>query len=166
MRIRRERAADKAAVRHVNEAAFETSLEATLVERLRREATPIISLVADDDGLVVGHILFSPVTLSSDDGILILGLAPMAVLPDRQRRGIGSSLIHAGLDECRLNGAAAVVVLGHPAFYPKFGFKPASAFGVTSEYDVADDVFMALELQPGALGKGGTIRYHPAFRET
>ena len=164
MRIRRERPADVAGVRHVNESAFDTPLEANLVDRLRAEATPLISLVADDDGLIVGHILFSPVTLSSDDGVRVLGLAPMAVLPDRQRRGIGSSLVHAGLDECRMKGAAAVVVLGHPKYYPRFGFRPASSFGITGEYDVPDDVFMALELMPGVLAGKGTIRYHPAFK--
>jgi putative acetyltransferase len=167
MRIRRERAADVAAVRRVNEAAFATTLEANLVDRLREDAKPIISVVADEDGLVVGHILFSPVTLSSDSGTLVMGLAPMAVLPDWQRRRIGSSLVHAGLDECRLKGAVAVVVLGHPTYYPRFGFKPASTFGITSEYEVPDDAFMAIELMPGALeGKGGVVRYHAAFRET
>lgn len=165
MRIRRERGADAAAIRRVHEAAFDTHLEANLVDRLRTDASPLISLVADDDGLIVGHILFSPVTLSTDDSVLLLGLAPMAVLPDRQRKGIGSSLVHAGLDECRLKGAAAVVVLGHPGYYPRFGFQPASRFGVKSEYDVPDDVFMALEIIRGVLTGNGTIRYHPAFRD-
>jgi putative acetyltransferase len=164
MRIRRERAADVAAVRRVNEAAFDTSAEADLVDRLRAEAQPVISVVADEDGLLIGHILFSPVTLSSDPDLQIMGLAPMAVLPDWQRRGIGSALIHAGLDECRLKGAVAVVVVGHSGYYPRFGFKPASTFGIRCEFDVPDEAFMALELMRGTLdGKRGTIAYPPAF---
>ena len=93
-----------------------------------------------------------------------MGLAPMAVLPGRQRQGIGSELVRAGLDECRRLGFGAIVVLGHAEYYPRFGFVPASKFGLKSEYDVPDDVFMALELIPGALrGRAGTIRYHPTF---
>jgi putative acetyltransferase len=94
-----------------------------------------------------------------------MGLAPMAVLPAHQRRGVGSSLVRAGLDVCRHRGVDAVVVLGHAAFYPRFGFQPASRFGIRSEYDVPDDVFMAIELRPGALaGPAGLVRYHAAFR--
>ena len=164
MRIRREQVGDIAAVRRVNEAAFPTSLEANLVDRVRAEARQFISVVADENHLVVGHILFSPVMLSTDTSLQIMGLGPMAVAPDFQRRGIGSSLVHAGLDECRLKGAVAVVVLGHPQYYPRFGFKPASAFGLTCEFGVPDEVFMALELMPGTLeGKRGTVRYHTAF---
>jgi putative acetyltransferase len=93
-----------------------------------------------------------------------MGLAPMAVLPAEQRRGVGSALVQAGLDRCRQLPCGAVVVLGHPAYYPRFGFSPASRFGVTCEYDVPDEVFMAMELEPGFLrDKPGTIRYHPAF---
>ena len=89
----------------------------------------------------------------------------MAVVPDRQRHGVGSALAEAGIAACREDGYEAVIVLGHPDYYPRFGFVPASRFGLRSEYDVPDDVFMALELTPGALhGRGpGTIRYHPAF---
>jgi putative acetyltransferase len=95
-----------------------------------------------------------------------MGLAPMAVLPARQRQGIGSALVRDGLGRCRELGYEAVVVLGHPGYYPRFGFVPASRFGIGCEYDVPAEVFMALELVPGALrGKPGTIRYHPAFAE-
>ncbi len=164
MPIREEQPADAAAIRYVNQAAFDTSTEADLVDSLRLQASPIVSLVADENGTIAGHILFSPVTLSSEPTLPIMGLAPMAVLPERQRQGIGSALVRAGLEECRRRGVVALVVLGHAGYYPRFGFTPASAFGLVSEYDVPDDVFMALELERGALsGRAGTIRYHSAF---
>ena len=160
--IRPERDGDAEAIRAVTAAAFPSTAEANLVDALRQQRASIVSLVADAGGLVVGHILFSPVTLDGAD-VGILGLAPMAVWPERQRQGIGSELVRAGLDASRERGAAAVVVVGHPAFYPRFGFVPASRFNLRCEYDVRDDVFMALELKPGSLRSGGFIRYHPAF---
>jgi putative acetyltransferase len=164
MQIRAERADDIGAIHAVNRAAFETRVEADLVDALRQHARPIISLVAEHAGSIVGHILFSPVTLLGHEPLSIMGLAPMAVLPAEQRRGVGSALVQAGLDRCRQLPCGAVVVLGHPAYYPRFGFSPASRFGVTCEYDVPDEVFMAMELEPGFLrDKPGTIRYHPAF---
>jgi putative acetyltransferase len=162
--IRRERPEDVPGIRHVNVAAFDTATERDLVDALRQQAPTAISMVAIEDDAVVGHILFSPVTLSSHPDLPMMGLAPMAVVPERQRQGIGSALVRAGLDECRRSGIAAVIVLGHPEFYPKFGFVPASVFGLISGYDVPDEVFMALELDTGALeGKRGTVKYHPAF---
>lgn len=164
MDIRAERATDLAAVRAVNLAAFDTALEADLVDALRIEANPVISLVADVTGSVVGHILFSPVTLTGHPHLPLMGLAPMAVVPLEQRRGIGSALVRTGLIECARLGCAAVVVLGHPEYYPRFGFLPASRFGLRSEYDVPDETFMALELVAGILrDRSGTIRYHAAF---
>jgi putative acetyltransferase len=169
MHIREEQAADIPAIRAVNLAAFETATEADLVDALRSEATPIVSLVADDAGVIVGHIMFSPVTVATpttNPGItaVLMGLAPMAVLPDWQRRGIGSRLISEGLARCGGLGTAAVVVLGHAEYYPRFGFAPASRFGLRCEYDVPDDVFMARELiDDGLKGVAGTIRYHPVF---
>lgn len=164
MRIRPELPTDAAAVRAVNQAAFETNAEADLVEALHEQASPLISLVADDSGSIVGHILFSPAALLSHPEVKIMGLAPMAVLPALQRRGIGSALVRAGLEACKQVGFAAIVVLGHANYYPRFGFQPASRFALGCEYDVPDDVFMALELEPGILtGKTGTVRYHPAF---
>jgi putative acetyltransferase len=162
--IRPERAGDAEAIRAVTAAAFPSPAEANLVDALRRQHASIVSLVADEGGRVVGHILFSPVTLNDGEAAL-LGLAPMAVSPERQRQGIGSELVRAGLDASRRWGAAAAVVVGHPAFYPRFGFIPASRFGLRCEYDVPDDVFMALELKPGALRAGGLIRYHAAFAD-
>lgn len=164
MLVRPENGTDVPAIRAVNLAAFDTALEADLVASLRREADPFLSLVAEDDGTVVGHILFSPVTLDGDSRLRIAGLAPMAVIPSRQRRGVGTMLVRHGLERCRQAGFTACVVLGHAGYYPRFGFAPASRFGLRSEYDVPDDVFMAMELVPGALGgRSGLIRYHPAF---
>ena len=164
MRIRPEEPGDIRAIHQVNRQAFETAVEASLVDALRRRAQPLISLVAVVDDEVAGHILFSPVTLSSDPGARIMGLAPMAVLPAKQRQGIGTALVRAGLEECRRLSFEAVIVLGHADYYPRFGFVPASRYGLTCEYDVPDDVFMVLELSPGTLeGRSGVIRYHAAF---
>jgi len=164
--IRPEEMADRDAVYTLNVAAFETPAEAGLVDLLREKAEPTVSLVAEQEGEVVGHIMFSPVTLSGHPGLVAMGLAPMAVLPEYQRKGVGSEMVKAGLERCRELGAAAVVVLGHPEYYPRFGFVPSSRFGIACEYEVPEEVFMMLELESGALdGKNGTISYHPAFNE-
>src|SRR5262245_22134439 len=147
MTIRAEREGDADAIREVNLAAFPTAAEATLVDALRRQGASTVSLVAQH-GSIVGHILFSPVTLAGGHDAGILGLAPLAVRPSSQRQGIGSQLVREGLDAVRQAGARAVVVVGHSAFYPRFGFVPASRFGLRCEYDVPDDLFMAMELVP------------------
>lgn len=161
--IRAETQHDLRAVRSVNEAAFGQRFEADLVDALRRQADPFISLVVEQAGEVVGHICFSPVTIGDGaqrDGYV--GLGPMAVLPAAQNRGVGSRLVRAGLDECRRRGQALVVVVGHAAYYPRFGFQPASRLGLTCEYDVPDDVFMALRLDE-TIRPTGLVRYHRAF---
>lgn len=164
MRIRTETRSDHRAVEAVNRAAFETAAEAVLVSMLRDQAHPVVSLVAEEDGDVVGHILFPPVTLDGKPEARIMGLAPMAVLPGRQRQGIGSALVAAGLAKCRELGVGAVVVLGHPGYYPRFGFEPAARFGIDCEYDVPEEAFMALELKSDYLaGSSGTIAFHGAF---
>jgi putative acetyltransferase len=166
MRIRTAVPEDAAGIRAVNVSAFGTTAEADLVEALCERAAPIISLVADADGVIVGHILFTPMTLDADRELKVMGLAPMAVATGRQRQGIGGALVRAGLDECWHLGAAAVAVLGHAEYYPRFGFAPASKLGLMSQYDVPDDVFMIVEGRPGALaGKHGLLSYHPAFAE-
>jgi putative acetyltransferase len=122
------------------------------------------SLVAEDGGAVVGHIMFSPVSLPDHAHLRIMGLAPMAVAPEHQRKGIGSALVRAGLERCKKLGFGAVVVLGHPDYYPRFGFAPSTSRGIGSEYAVPDDAFMVLELAPGYLsGASGKIKYHAAF---
>ncbi|MBD3672087.1 MAG: N-acetyltransferase [Planctomycetaceae bacterium] len=164
MIVRSEDRNDIFRVYAVNRAAFETLAEARLVDRLREEAGPVVSQVAEIEGEIVGHILFTPVTLDDHPELPLVGLGPMAVHPDHQRQGIGSALVEAGLAACREIGAAGVVVLGHPEFYPRFGFVPASQFGIGCEYDVPEEAFMATELIPNAFdGSSGTVRYHDAF---
>jgi putative acetyltransferase len=163
--IRPETPADFAAVREVNELAFEQPAEAGLVHALRAVARPLISLVAVEDGRVVGHILFSPVTIEGPDGVsTAMGLAPVAVRAECQNRGIGSALVREGRAACAALGENVVVVLDHPHYYPRFGFVPAATKGLSCEYPVPDDVFMVTELVPGALrGRTGLVRYHAEF---
>ena len=162
--IRAEERADRAAVRAVLASAFPTPAEADLVDALREQARPLISLVAEGLEDIAGHILFSPVSLSGHPGLKMMGLAPMAVTPSRQRQGVGSALARAGLEECQRLGFGAVVVLGHPEYYPRFGFVPAARFDIRCEYAVPEEAFMVLELHPGYLhGASGTIKYHAAF---
>lgn len=169
--IRAETAGDAEAVRRVNELAFGRREEAALVDALRASGCPLVSLVAVEEGEVVGHLLFSPMTFEDDGGDALgdsafrwMGLAPMAVLPSHQSRGVGSRLVREGLGACRRLGCGAVFVLGHPAYYPRFGFAPASLKGLRSVYAVPDEAFMVVELEPGALdGRGGLVRYRPEF---
>jgi putative acetyltransferase len=164
MLIRAEEEKDRTAVHAVNASAFETLAEADLVDALREQAQPIVSLVAEDDGVVVGHIMFSPVSLSGHPELKVMGLAPMAVAPAHQRKGVGSALVRAGLERCKELGFSAVVVLGHPEYYPRFGFSPAAGFGIRCEHEAPEEAFMAVEIQRAALsGKSGTVKYHAAF---
>jgi putative acetyltransferase len=165
--IRPETPEDSAAIRSVNQEAFEDSTEANLVEKLHSRQAYTLSLVATDGDKVIGHILFSPVTIESKDTSFgVVGLGPMAVLPSQQRKGVGSQMVRAGLKECRRLGHEIVVVLGHPDYYPRFGFVPASKYGIKCEYDVPDDAFMVMELRPGALsGRSGVVKYQPEFNE-
>ena len=150
----------------LNEAAFETDAEADLVEGLRGSGVSLVSLVAETDGEIIGHILFSPVWLNDDASLNVMGLGPMAVVPNRQRKGVGSALLRQGLICCKDLGARAVVVIGHPEYYPRFGFVPSTRWNIRCEYEVPPEAFMAIELKAGYLeGKAGMIRYHPAFAE-
>ena len=165
--IRPETPQDSAAIRNVNEDAFGSSVEADLVEKLRSRQAYTISLVATDGDNVIGHIIFSPVTIESGNtSFAALGLGPMAVLSSYQRKGVGSQLVREGLQECRRLGHEIVVVLGHPDYYPRFGFIPARPRGIKCEFEVPDEARMILELDEGILaGRTGTVKFQPEFQE-
>ena len=165
MIIRREEPQDSAAIRLVNEQAFGGSSEANAIEQLRAREALTLSLVAVIDDQVVGHILFTPIEIVAPDRSWPgLGLAPLAVLPEYQRRGIGSALMDAGLEECRRLGCDRLIVLGHPDYYPRFGFERASQHHVRFEFEAPDEACMILALQPGALdGVSGVAKYQPEW---
>lgn len=167
MEIRSEQVEDINAVHEVNVAAFGRTNEADLVDRLRG-AAPTLSIVAVESKQIVGHIFYSPVQIEGDcaDNLCLLGLAPIAVRPERQRQGIGSALIQRSLEECARLGCKAVVVLGHPEYYSKFGFVSAKGKGLKCEYTVPDEAFMVLELERGILEQcSGVVKYHLEFQE-
>lgn len=164
--VRAETPEDRGGVRRVNELAFETAAEANLVDALRESGAAHVSLVAEEGGRIVGHILFSPVSVESKGGDWeATGLGPMAVLPERQGRGVGSALVREGLRECLRRGREVVFVLGHADYYPRFGFRTAGPLGVTCEFPAPEEFFMVAELTPGALaGRTGLVKYRPEFR--
>lgn len=156
-----ERPGDVAAIHAVHAASFPTDLEARLVDLLRAAGRLRVSLVAEAGGAVVGHIAFSPVTAASSAAGA--GLAPVAVALPHRRQGIAAALIRAGLEACRAAGFGWAVVMGEPAYYSRFGFRPATEFGLADEYG-GGPAFQALELVPGALPVGaGLVRYAPEF---
>jgi putative acetyltransferase len=165
LEIRVESVGEEAAIHHVNAQAFARQNEADLVDALRDSGEFIISMVALHDGQIVGHVLFSPVRIESDDTVKqAIALGPLAVLPDYQRQGIGLQLIEHGLQACKDNGFTIAIVLGHPTLYPRFGFVPAKPLGIQWEHDVPEDVFMVMPLADNALaGVTGVVKYHTAF---
>ncbi len=165
--IREERPADAGVVYRLNEVAFETNAEARLVDALRVGGGLQLSLVAEVEGEVVGHIAFSQVTLTSGTVSLMgVGLVPLAVLPRYQRRGIGGTLVARGLQRLRDDGELFCVVVGHATYYPRHGFQQARPLGIRWEVPVPDDVFMIQELSHGSLqGVSGTVRYRREFDE-
>jgi putative acetyltransferase len=161
--IRERTPADDDAIRRVNDAAFDGSYESRLVRDLRAAELAMVELVAVNEKAIVGHILFSQLAVTLGGAhVKALALAPMSVRPDLQRRGIGSSLVLHGLDLARGRGWQAAIVVGHPDYYPRFGFSAALARPLASPF--SGNAFMALELAPDAL-KGGTggVVYPPAF---
>ena len=161
--IRDEQPGGTEAVRDVNRQAFGQDLEGRIVDALRANGAATLSLVALDGDDVVGHIMFSPLLVGSVAGA---GLGPMAVVPSHQRRGIGSLLVRAGLERLRATGCPFVVVIGHPTFYPRFGFQPAAQFGLTSEWDVSSDAFMVNILDAAVSGKlRGVAQYRREFSD-
>jgi putative acetyltransferase len=164
--IRPEETSDADGIRALNRAAFQGEAEASLVDLLRERGRNIVSLVAVENEHVVGQVLFTEVSITPVAPFKGVGLAPMAVLPSWQNRGIVTQLGHKGLALCRELGYDFAVVLGHTQFYPRFGFKKASDFGIGNDYDL-DDPFMALEFKPGVLGSFmGVVHYVPEFSET
>ena len=165
--IREERPEDIESIRDVNSKAFGQPDEGTIVDRLRDNCDELISLVAITSGQIVGHILFSPVILDGPGEIISgMGLGPMAVLPKYQRLGIGSMLVEAGIEKLRERDCPFVIVLGHPEYYTRFGFEPASGYGIMSEWDVQDEAFMVLLTDPSKMGgQSGVAKYRPEFAD-
>jgi putative acetyltransferase len=162
--IGEEAPGDIEAIAALNRAAFGGEEEVEIIARLRRDGLVALSLVERDAGVIVGHILFSDLDVTVDGrAIRSIALAPMAVESTRQRRGIGSRLVRHGLNTLKDRGYEAVIVLGHPEYYPRFGFSAALAAKLAAPF--SGEAFMALELEPGALaGASGAVRYPRAFR--
>ena len=162
--IRQEAEADAPAIRHVEEQAFNEEDEARVTDMLRASGRMVLSLVAVTAGQVVGHVLFSPVTVeSSPADPRWVALGPIGVLPDYQGRGIGSRLVREGLDICRSRGCDGAVLLGAPDYYARFGFVPARDYGLTCVYGDGP-AFQVIELRQGALEQvTGTVGFAPEF---
>lgn len=158
--IRHARPTDHAQISAVVEDAFGQPDEARLVERLRADGDVVLELVATRDDEVVGHILFS--RLWADRYEMFAALAPLAVRRDLQRTGLGSALVRAALESAKEFGAHGVIVLGHPAYYPRFGFAAETAAKVAAPYSGSPS-FMALALEPGAFDGPLTVAYPDAF---
>jgi putative acetyltransferase len=170
MIIRKEQASDHNQIWALNSESYASVAEANLVNDLRNSGCEFLSLVAVIEHIIVGHILFTPVELLDDlyqiNDAKIMGLAPMAVSADYRLQGVGTELIKSGIQYCRELDYDAITVLGHPSYYPRFGFVPAKNYNFKSEYDVPDDVFMIYELILGSLrGLRGTILYHDRFNK-
>lgn len=168
-KCRPEKDADRKAIFEINRLAFGQETESCLVDMIRESENYVngLSLVAEKEGEVVGHILFTKISLEPPNGDFVgLALAPMAVRPDLQRQGIGSSLIIEGLKACKSRGYKTIIVIGHPNYYPRFGFSSAREKGLESPFPVPDEAFMVLELVPGCLdGVEGIITFAPEFTE-
>lgn len=165
--IRPEKLGDEEQIRNVNVQAFGRDAEARLIELLRGSRFYVegLSLVAEQDNQIIGHIMLSMAMLISNQEVMpILALAPMAVLPEYQNQGVGTRLVKTGLKRAENSKFPAVVVLGHPEYYPRFGFVRASEKGVYAPFGAPDEVYMVMELTPNALANiTGTVRYPPCF---
>lgn len=165
LHIRDERPEDHAVVHAVQAAAFGQEAEAELVEALRVDAHPRLSLVAEREGHILGHVFFSPVKIGhAADAPEFAGLAPVGVLPDEQGTGVGSALVRAGLARCQAMGWRAVFLVGDPRYYARFGFVLAAPLGFHYLSPAFDPALQVAVLEPGALdGIAGEVVYHPAF---
>jgi putative acetyltransferase len=167
--IRQEKSIDFAEIKKVNDLAFGQTNEGELVEKLRENPNykKQLSLVAEIEGNVVGHILFFPIwIINGQTKHQSLALAPMSVLPKYQKKGIGCQLVSRGLEEAKELGFKSVIVLGHPEYYPKFGFSLASQWDIKAPFDVSDKAFMSIELVEGGLDRiSGVVEYPKEFKE-
>ena len=162
IQIREERADDIAAVCELNRRAFGQNQESNIVDALRANGAVLLSLVATVNDRVVGHIIYSPASISGNVSGAALG--PMAVLPEYQRQGIGTKLVEAGNAKLKNAGCPFIIVVGHAEYYPRFGFRPASEHGIKCEWDVPDDVFMLLVLDEEKMkGVSGLAAYRDEF---
>ncbi len=163
--VREEQPDDIPAIREVNNLAFGQSQEASIIDALRENCPEIMSLVAIYHNKIIGHILFSPAEIKTEDrSITGMGLAPMCVLPEYQRRGVGSTLVRTGVFSLRARSCPFMIVLGYPQFYTRFGFEQAGTHHIQSEWDVPDEAFMIMIFDEVALrGVQGTARYRPEF---
>ncbi|MFC1650023.1 GNAT family N-acetyltransferase [Candidatus Latescibacterota bacterium] len=163
--IRPEIPEDHDAVFEINSMAFETDAEAKLVDSVRAEGIALISLVAIFEGRIAGHILFTPVSIDNEhESESLMGIGPVAVLLEFQKRGIGSKLIREGLSVCENNGTSAVFVLGHVEYYPRFGFEPVAQHGLHYKESQYDQYFFVRELIPETLKNlSGSVHFHSLF---
>jgi putative acetyltransferase len=166
--IRTEKSEDIPGIRNVNDRAFARREEGDIVDRLRESDSEFISLVAEEQGVILGAILLTPAVIESQVGRVVgMGLAPLAVLPERQRQGVGSALVRRGLEILREHGCPFVVLVGHPEYYPRFGFERASAHGLRCQWDgVPDEAWMVLILDADAIeGVSGAVRFRDEWGE-
>jgi len=165
--IRHEKPEDIPLIHSVIEQTFKRDAEARLADKLRRSCADCLSLVADDNGSIVGHIMFTPVRIENHKTVQGMGLAPMAVIPSKQRRGIGKLLVKTGLKILQEKGCPFVIVLGHPEYYPRFDFQPASRLTIKSQWDdVPDEAFMILVMDDKVMQNvSGIARFRDEFTE-
>ena len=168
IRIRNENPEDIPLIASLLKKSFKRDAEAKLADRLRRACADHLSLVADENGAIVGHILFSPVQIQNNRAVKGMGLAPMAVLPAFQGRGVGTQLVKKGLQILAGKGCPFVIVLGHPDYYPRFGFQPASRYNIKSQWDgVPDEAFMIIVMDEEAMRNvSGTAAFGEEFNTT
>jgi len=167
IRIREQQPHDEKSIRVVNQRAFGQTQEADIVDKLRQNCKDLLSLVATKHNQIVGHILFSPAKIEDENRTIQgMGLAPMAVLPEYQKQGIGSELVRTGIAKLASRRCPFVIVLGHAEYYPRFGFEPASRYGIKSEWEAPDNAFMILVLNESEIqGISGVAKYRPEFLE-
>jgi putative acetyltransferase len=159
--IRSEEPQDIEAIRDVNRRAFGQEQEGRIVDALRANGGALLSLVATQQAQVVGHVMYSPARIGSVDGA---ALGPMAVVPEEQGHGIGTKLVEGGNDQLARSGCPFIVVVGHPKFYRRFGFRPARLHEITCEWELPDDVFMVLSLDDVQMARAvGAAVYRPEF---